>query len=390
MTGQTSNQNSLLIVLAAGGTGGHVFPAEALAGELGRRGFRLALITDRRGDAYGGILGNVETHRVRAGGVAGKGVFAKIKSVLELITGTWQARGLLNKLKPKVVVGFGGYASVPTMLAACFGGYKTALHEQNAVLGRANRLLASRVDQVATSFEAVEGIPSEAVSRVLHTGMPVRDIVVKLVGQPYPTFDLESPIRLLVMGGSMGARVMSDVVPAAIALLPDEQRQRLHITQQCRPEDLARVRHAYQDLGVSADLDRFFADVPERLAASHLLIGRSGASTVAEVTVIGRPSILVPYPHAIDDHQDRNAHAVDDAGAGWLMPETSFAPQSLAKRLEALIAMPATLNKAAACAKAIGRPDAVINLADMVCNLTGTNGFGGSGGTNTAEGKAAA
>jgi len=365
---------SPLIVLAAGGTGGHVFPAEALAGELGRRGFRLALITDRRGDAYGGILGDLETHRVRAGGIAGKGVFAKIISVLELLVGTWQARGLLKRLNPKTVVGFGGYASVPTMLAACYGGYKTALHEQNAVLGRANRLLATRVDRIASSFEAAEGIPPEVSSRVVCTGMPVRDIVVNLVGQPYPGFDSDSPIRLLVMGGSMGARVLSDIVPGAIALLSDEQRKRLLVTQQCRPEDLDRVRQAYQRMGVSAVLERFFADIPERLAASHLLISRSGASTVAEVTVIGRPSILVPYPHAIDNHQDRNAHAVDDAGAGWLMPETSFTTSALAKRLDALIEMPATLNKAAACAKAVGRPDAVKNLADLVCELMASDG----------------
>jgi len=363
-----------LVVLAAGGTGGHVFPAEALAGELRQRGFRLALITDRRGDAYGGVLGNIETYRVRAGGVAGKGVVAKVKSLVMLAVGTWQARGLLKRLQPKTVVGFGGYASVPTMLAACFGGYKTALHEQNAVLGRANRLLASRVNRIATSFDAVEGLPSDAKSRVVKTGMPVRNSVAKLVGHAYPVLDDRCTVKLLVIGGSMGARVLSDVVPAAIGLLSDDQRKRLHITQQCRPEDLDRVRLAYDELKVSTELETFFTDIPERLAASHLLIARSGASTVAEATVIGRPCILVPYPHAIDDHQDKNAHAVDEAGAGWLMPEPSFTPQALAKRLDALIELPATLNKAAACAKVTGRADAVIKLADMVSELTASRG----------------
>jgi UDP-N-acetylglucosamine--N-acetylmuramyl-(pentapeptide) pyrophosphoryl-undecaprenol N-acetylglucosamine transferase len=377
-------QMASLIVLTAGGTGGHVFPAEALAGELVRRGFHLALITDARGDSYGGILGDVDTYRVRAGGVAGKGVLAKIRSVLELIVGTWQARGLLKKLKPKAVVGFGGYASVPTMLAACSGDYKTALHEQNAVLGRANRLLATRVDRIATSFENIQGIPVEAKSKVVRTGMPVRDMVITCASQPYPALAPDTPVRIMVMGGSMGARVMSDVVPAAIAQLPETLRQRLHITQQCRPEDIERVKTAYANMGVTVELDRFFSDIPERLAASHLLIARSGASTVAEVTVIGRPSVLVPYPHAIDNHQDRNAHAVDEAGAGWLIPETSFSPELLAKRLQALVEMPATLNNAAECSKAIGRADAVKELADLVCQLMGENGNGSGEGRKAA------
>jgi len=358
-----------LIVLAAGGTGGHVFPAEALANELGRRGFRLALITDRRGDAYGGVLGELETHRIRAGGVAGKNIFARIKSAIELAIGTLQARSLLKKLNPKTVIGFGGYASVPTMLAACFGKYKTALHEQNAVLGRANRLLAPRVDRVATCFDAIEGVPEQARGNIVQTGMPVRDSVMRIGAQSYPDLDCDSVVRVLIIGGSQGARVLSDVVPAAIGLLSEAQRKRLHVTQQCRPEDLERVRKVYTDLAVDAELDTFFPDVPERLAASHLLIGRCGASTVAEVTVIGRPSILIPYPHAIDDHQAKNAHAVDEAGAGWLMPEMAFTAEALAKRLGSLMDMPTTLIKAAACAKAVGKPQAAENLADMICGL---------------------
>jgi len=362
-------QLSPLIVLAAGGTGGHVFPAEALANELGRRGFRLALITDRRGGAYGGVLGELETYRIRAGGVAGKNLFARIKSVFELAIGTLQARSLLKKLKPETVIGFGGYASVPTMLAACFGNYKTALHEQNAVLGRANRLLAPRVDRVATCFDSIEGVPEKAQANVCQTGMPVRDSVTRIGAQPYPDLKDDSIVRLLIIGGSQGARVLSDVVPAALGELPEDQRKRLHVTQQCRPEDLERVRRVYGKLGINAELDTFFSDIPERLAASHMLIGRSGASTVAEVTVIGRPSILIPYPHAIDDHQAKNAHAVDEAGAGWLMPEKAFTAEALAKRLGSLMDMPATLIKAAACAKAVGKPQAAENLADMICKL---------------------
>jgi UDP-N-acetylglucosamine--N-acetylmuramyl-(pentapeptide) pyrophosphoryl-undecaprenol N-acetylglucosamine transferase len=369
-----NTDNTPLVILAAGGTGGHVFPAEALAGELGRRGYRLALITDRRGDAYGGVLGDVTTYKIRAGGVAGKGLFAKLKSIFELAIGTWQARRLLSQLKPKAVVGFGGYASVPTMVAACFGKFKTVIHEQNAVLGRANRLLAPKVDRIATSYETVEGIPSETASQITRTGMPVRDAIADHASDLYPKMVSSGALHILVMGGSMGARVLSDVVPAAVGLLTDQQRANIKIVQQCRPEDLDRVKAAYESIAVSAELDSFFDDIPEKLSASHLLIARAGASTVAEVTVIGRPSILVPYPHAIDNHQDRNAHAVDEAGAGWLIPEPSFTPKALAKRLEAMIEMPVTLNNAAACAKSIGKVDAVHNLAGVIDQLIGKNG----------------
>lgn len=358
-----------LIVLAAGGTGGHVFPAEALADALMARGCRLALVTDRRGGAYGGALGSIENHRIRAGGLAGKGLLARFKAVPELLIGTFQARALLTRLMPNVVVGFGGYASVPTMMAASLLGLPTAIHEQNAVLGRANRLLAGRVRRIATSFESVEAIPAEARDRILHTGMPVRPAVAAMRDRPYPALDTEGRITILVLGGSQGARVLSDVLPAAVALLPEGLRRRLDLVQQCRPEDLDRVKAAYAAIGLEPTLAAFFDDVPERLAACHLLIGRAGASTVAEATAVGRPSILVPYPFAIDDHQSANGHAVDEAGAGWLMMQDSFTPEALAARLEALFTHPATLDKAAACARAAGRPDAADRLAEMVLGL---------------------
>ncbi len=358
-----------LIVLATGGTGGHVFPAEALAVELAARDCRLALVTDRRGGAFSGFLGDLDTYRVRAGGVAGKRFVALLQSGTELAIGLFQAHRILKRLRPAVVVGFGGYASVPTMLAAGFGGFATALHEQNAVLGRANRLLASRVRRIATCFDVVEGLDPQNADKVVRTGMPVRPAVLRMRQRPYPPLTDEGPVELLVIGGSQGARVLSDVVPAAIGRLDEGLRQRLRITQQCRPEDLDRVTAAYREIGVAAELNSFFADVPERLAACHMLIGRSGASTVAEVTAVGRPSILVPYPHAIDNHQDRNAHAVDAAGAGWLIPEQAFTPAGLAARLDSLIGLPAILTRAAASAKNIGRPDAASALADMVCGL---------------------
>ncbi len=366
-----------LVVLAAGGTGGHMFPAEALAVELAGRGCRLAVITDRRGGVWQGASADMETHHIRAGGVAGKSFVARLQSGPELAIGTWQARGLLKRLRPQAVVGFGGYASVPTMVAASFGGYPTALHEQNAVIGRANRLLAGRVEKIATSFEKLEGLPPEAAGKVTHTGMPVRTAVTAIGERPYPSLKGKRPISLLVIGGSQGATVFSKVIPEALGLMDEGMRARLRIQQQCRPEDLDQVHVLYKSLGIEAELKTFFDDMPERLSKAHLLISRAGASTVAETLVAGRPAILIPYPHAIDDHQTRNAHAVDEAGAGWLMPEDSFTPTNLAERLDSLLGLPAILEKAASSAKAAGAVDAAERLADMVCTLLPSNGTGG-------------
>ena len=363
-----------LVVLAAGGSGGHVFPAEALATELSARGCRLSLITDRRGDAYGGTLGNLETHRIRAGGIAGKSLVAKLRSGPELAFGTLQARGLLKRMQPNVVVGFGGYASVPTMLAAVFGGYATAIHEQNAVLGRANRLLGNRVRRIATSFDDVRFMTKDMTAKSIRTGMPVRAAVIEQRDTPYPHLDETSTVRILVTGGSQGARILSDIVPAALANLADDLKGRLHITQQCRPEDLDRVRAAYGASNITAEIDSFFRDLPKRLADSHLLIGRAGASTVSEATVIGRPAILVPYLYAIDDHQSFNAHALDEAGGGWMMDEEIFTVDGLAQRLNSLLRVPPMMMRAAAASKQAGHPDAAERLADVVFDLIGTNG----------------
>ncbi len=378
-----------LIILAAGGTGGHVFPAEALAGLLTARGYRLALVTDRRGEGYGGTLGSLDNYQIRAGGIAGKSIFARFKSVPELALGTLQARSLLRRLTPRVVVGFGGYASVPTMLAAAFADCRTAIHEQNAVLGRANRLLAGRVDRIALSFEQTRGLPEGAEAKAVHTGMPVRPMVAARRDNAYPVLGADDPVRIFVLGGSQGARVLSDVVPAALMALPEDLRCRVHVVQQCRPEDLDRVRAAYAGTGITAELAAFFDDVPARLVAAHLVIARAGASTVAEVTTIGRPAVLVPYPHAIDNHQNLNAHAIDAVGGGWLMPENAFTAESLRGRLESLFGLPAILGKAAAAAKSAGRPDAVERLADVVEELVKRNGDNGDNGNRAAERRAA-
>ncbi|HLN24026.1 MAG TPA: undecaprenyldiphospho-muramoylpentapeptide beta-N-acetylglucosaminyltransferase [Patescibacteria group bacterium] len=362
-------QTRKLIVLTAGGTGGHVFPAEALAAELLDRGYELALVTDRRGQAYGGTLGRLTTYRISAGGIAGRGLAARLRGVAELGVGCLQARLLLRRLKPAAVIGFGGYASIPAMMAATSAGFATALHEQNAVLGRANRLLAPRVTRIATCYAELSHLVPAWKAKVVQTGMPVRVAVAAMRERDYPAITDNGPVKLLVLGGSQGARILSEVVPAALALLPDRLRARVVISQQCRPEDIDSVRAAYAGTGIDATLESFFHDVPERLADAHLVIARSGASTVGELTALGRPAILVPYPHAIDDHQTANAHAVDEVGGGWLIPQTAFSPETLAARLESLFALPGSLTRAAACARTAGVPDAAARLADLVGSL---------------------
>ncbi|MGB0670807.1 MAG: undecaprenyldiphospho-muramoylpentapeptide beta-N-acetylglucosaminyltransferase [Rhodospirillales bacterium] len=360
---------SKLVILTAGGTGGHVFPAEALAAELLGRGHRLGLVTDMRGAAYKGTLGDITTWRVRAGGILGRGVVAKMRSVAELLIGSIQARGILRVQKPAAVVGFGGYASVPAMWAATQLGLPSLIHEQNAVLGRANRLLAKRVGAIATSFEETAAVPGEAVGRVTRTGMPVRPAIQAVAGAPYQAPIADGPFRLLVIGGSQGAHVFSTVIPEALSRLPRVLLDRLELTQQCRPEDLDDARTAYDKLGIRAELASFFADVPARLEKAHLVIARAGASTMAELTTLGRPAILVPYPFAVDDHQSANAHALDETGGGWLIESDHFTPETLASRLESLIGSAQALSKAAACAAAVGRPKAAAHLADLVESL---------------------
>lgn len=366
-----------LIALAAGGSGGHVFPASALAAEMTARGWQVVFITDRRGDA---VAGNEEipTYRVRAGGVAGKSLPGRLRSIPELAIGTFQARRILKRLSPDVVIGFGGYASVPTMMAATWTTCRTGIHEQNAVLGRANRLFAKKVDKIAMSYAVCRSVPTEVESKIVQTGMPVRPEITAIRDHVYPSLDENSPVNLLVIGGSQGARVLSDVVPEAIGQLSEGLRTRINIVQQCRPEDLKRTRDAYASINVSAELADFFGDMPCRLASAHLVISRSGASSVAEILAVGRPSILVPYPHAVDDHQSANAHAVAEVGAGWMMDQSIFTPANLATRLEELLSADGLLSRAATCARRAGFADAASRLADMVEEMILVGGNGGS------------
>jgi UDP-N-acetylglucosamine--N-acetylmuramyl-(pentapeptide) pyrophosphoryl-undecaprenol N-acetylglucosamine transferase len=354
---------SQLVVLAAGGTGGHMFPAEALANALLNRGCRVALITDRRGHEFTERLPGVALHRIPAGRL-GAGVVQKALGLAEMLIGTLAAGKLLRAMRPAVAVGFGGYPSVPTMLGARSQRVTTVLHEQNALVGRANRLLAPRVTRIATSFPDTQGLRPADAARSVVVGNPVRPEAAKQRDTAYQPPG--ETIHLLVTGGSQGARILSTIIPAALALLPAPLKARLRLAQQARPEDLEQVRTAHRANGIDAEVASFFQDIPERLARAQLVICRAGASTVAELCVVGRPAILVPYAAAADDHQSFNARALATAGAAWVMTETEFTPETLAARLNTLLASPETLSAAAAAAHALGRPDAAELLADLV------------------------
>ncbi len=366
--GRRDDTDNRPIVIAAGGTGGHFFPAEALAAELIARGKRVVLFTDARsGGLNSAVFALAETHVLPGAGIAGRGLLRGAKAIFSLAAGVLRARSLLSKLNAGAVVGFGGYPCVPPVLATRFLRHKPAviLQEQNAVLGRANRFLSDRADRLALGFADTTRVPAGARTEV--TGNPVRPAIAALADAGYAV-PLEK-IHLLVLGGSLGARVFSDVVPAALRALPDSLRARLNVTQQCRQEDLDRVRAAYAEAGITADLAPFFSDVASRLRAAHLVIARAGASTVAELAVAGRPAILVPLPGAIDDHQAGNARALADAGGAWVMPQPIFTQTALTEKLTELLNNPDVLSAAAAGARTQARPNAAARLADLVETL---------------------
>ena len=359
------------VVLAAGGTGGHLYPAQALAEEFLSRGRRLALVTDRRGEAFASPIEGVDWFTVRAGTPIGETLRERIHGITEIALGTLQAGRILRRLSATAAIGFGGYPSLPTMLAAMRVGLPTVIHEQNAVLGRTNARLARRATAVATSMTETAGLDERARKKLRRTGNPVRPAIVAARETAYVPPPPGGRFRLLVYGGSQGARVIGEVVPAALASLDETLRARFEVAQQCRAEDLAAVRAAYQSAGIEAETAAFFEDLPRRLAAAHLVISRAGASTVGELSVIGRPAILVPLPSAADDHQNANARFLAVSGGGWVMPEDEFTPSALARRLRSLADDPATLAEAAIFARATGRPDAAARLADMVDELVG-------------------
>lgn len=357
------------VLLAAGGTGGHLFPAQALAEELARRAIAVDLVTDMRGDRYGTGFPARNIYRVPAATLAGRSPIAMARTAYQLSRGLARAFGLLGKIKPAVVVGFGGYPTFPPLKAARLRGIATILHEQNAVLGRANRMLAKGVSRIATSFDHVKFLDAELQAKTRLTGNPVRSAVIEAAQRPFWNPGASDTVELLVFGGSQGARFFSEAVPPALARLPAALRARLHVTQQARPEDLAQVTAEYEKSGISAEVNAFFADLPDRMARAHLVIARSGASTVAELTVIGRPSILVPLPHALDNDQLQNARRLAESGAAWCIEQKDLSPERLAQEIEGLLSAPDRLGAAAGVARTLGRPDAVERLADLVQDL---------------------
>lgn len=355
------------VVLAAGGTGGHVFPALAVADELLRRGYRVSLATDSRGAGFGDRAPGIDVHRVAASNVRG-GAISRIGGALAVGAGAVQAWLLLARLRPAGVVGFGGYPSVPTTMAAAARRIPIVIHEQNAVLGRANRLVAGRAAAIAASFERTRGIRDADRPRTFVTGNPVRAAFGEARARAYPPAN--GRIGLLVLGGSQGAAVFADVVPQAFAALSTTLRRRFAVTQQCRPEDLGRTRRAYLEIGVQAELATFFDDVPDRMADAHAVVARAGASTVAELAEAGRPAILAPYPHAADDHQTANARAVAD-GAAWLLSASDFTAAAVAARLREFANDPSVLARAAAAMRERGGRDAAGALVDRLEQLVG-------------------
>jgi UDP-N-acetylglucosamine--N-acetylmuramyl-(pentapeptide) pyrophosphoryl-undecaprenol N-acetylglucosamine transferase len=356
-----------LVLVAAGGTGGHLFPAEALAAALVQRGLAVHLATDRRAARYGGALADEAIHVIASDTVRGRNPIMLARTTAMLGAGLVQAWGLIGRLKPAAVIGFGGYPTIPPVLAAVWRGVPSLIHDANAVVGRANRLLAPRVTAIATTFPGVFPAAPQLAAKATLTGNPVRPAAIAAAATPYPAPG--DPLRLLVFGGSQGARVMADVVPAAIGALEPHLRARLAIVQQARGEDLERVRNAYRGISVAAEVGAFFADLPARMAASHLIVARSGASTVAELSAIGRPAILVPLPHALDQDQFANAGVLGAAGGAIRLTQEEFTPRRLAAEIAALAAAPDKLAAMAAAARSIGRLDAADRLADLVLKV---------------------
>lgn len=352
------------ILLAAGGTGGHLFPAEALAESLTARGAAVALVTDERVERLSGRFPAGDTHVITSGTVTGSGLFGKVTGAIRLVLGTRQALRLLDRLRPAAIVGFGGYPTVPPVYAGTMRRIPTVIHEQNAVMGRANRFLAPRVGTIATGFPLAE---SRFPDKTKVTGNPVRPAVLAAAAAtPYLAPSGREPVRLLVTGGSQGARIMSDVVPSALTGLRPDIRERLRVVQQARPEDVVRVREHYRHHGIAAEVESFFADLPARIADAHLVIARAGASTVAELAVIGRPSVLVPLPGSLDQDQAANAAILVGAGAATMQRQDVFTPAWLGREVETWITTPARLAAAAQAAGTVATRDAAERLADLV------------------------
>ncbi|MGN6590644.1 MAG: undecaprenyldiphospho-muramoylpentapeptide beta-N-acetylglucosaminyltransferase [Sphingomicrobium sp.] len=352
-------------VLAAGGTGGHMIPAHALAAELRSRGHGVLLITDERGSRFPGLFEGVPVHILPAGRLGG-GPIGWLKAAGSVVRGRGEAKRLYREHTPDAVVGFGGYPAFPSLLAASAMRIPTVLHEQNAVMGRVNRLLAGEAEAIGTAYDQIDRLKPRYQKKAMLVGNPVREEIARLGELPFPAFDEFAPLKILVTGGSQGATVLSEIVPAGLGQLEASLRRRLQVVQQCRPDDIEKVRKQYADLGIPAELATYIEDMAEKLADAHLIIGRAGASTIAELTAAGRPAILIPFAAATDDHQTANAREMVKAGGARAIRQDNFTPDVLAKQIEALAMDPVALNNAAARALSVGRPHAARDLADLV------------------------
>ena len=357
-----------IILLSAGGTGGHLFPAEALAHELKARAWEVHLATDSRAERFAGSFPAEAIHTVRSATIGSKNPLALARAFLALWTGFREASALIARLQPQAVVGFGGYPTLPPVFAASRRGVPTIIHEQNAVMGRANKALAARVTAIAGGFLPEEGVHA---GKIVPTGNPVRPAVTEASGTAYEPAPAGGPFRLLVFGGSQGAQFFSQAVPEAVRLLPEAVRNRLRIVQQARAEDEAAVRAAYAAMEVEAEVAPFFTDLARRMAETHLVISRSGASTVSEIAVIGRPAILVPFPYALDHDQAANAAALASRGGAEVHPQAELSPERLAGLIGNMMADPERLARMASAARATGRPQAAALLADLVEAISG-------------------
>ena len=348
------------IVLTTGGSGGHIFPAQSVASELIKKGYQVVLITDKRGNAFQN-LPEVQTYHLVAESVTGRSVFGKAIAFCKLFLGAGQAMKLLAKIKPVLVIGFGGYASLPAVMSAQMLKIPTILHEQNAILGRANRVAAWRVKMIATSFPKVGRVPKNIPT--IHVGQPVRAPILEKKNTPLPT---GNDFNILIFGGSQGAHFFSTHLPDVLMQLPQEYRARISLTQQARPEDEEGVRKAYENAGFkSLTIAPFFKNMPELLTQTNLVIGRGGAGTLTEVMVVGRPAIIIPLPTAADNHQVANAKQIESAGAGWVVEQKDFKADEMTEKVKFLMDHPEELQQTAEKAQKL----AILNAAERMAEI---------------------
>lgn len=369
-------ENATTIFLCAGGTGGHMFPAIALAEDLKARGYRPVVLSDKRGLAYIDE-GDMEVVTIPSSSLQG-GAMAKLSGLFSLACGYLKTLSLIGRYKPALAIGFGGYPSLPSMMAAQHRHIPTIIHEQNAVIGKANAFLAPKADRIAVSYASMTGLDEVDRIRAVVTGNPVRGEISKLYSDAYTPLSETGHFNILVMGGSQGALVFGEVVPTALAGLSDEQRSRIQVVQQCLPADQEKIEDTYNAADIQFKLHQFISDIAGELKKAHLIIGRSGATTVAEITTAGRPAIFVPYPHHKDQQQAINAEAVAEQGGAWMMLETGFTSDALKTKIETFFHNPQSLFDAAEAARGLARPDAARKLGNLITALA--SGWDHSGG----------